>query len=70
MRLGITELILIIVLILLLFGGSKIPTIMENIGKGLKAFKKEVASSKDVKKTIKPAKTTKKKVSKKVSKSK
>ncbi|MDR0941983.1 MAG: twin-arginine translocase TatA/TatE family subunit [Bacteroidales bacterium] len=33
------ELILIAVIILLLFGGKKIPELMKGIGKGIKSFK-------------------------------
>ncbi|MCO6481632.1 MAG: twin-arginine translocase TatA/TatE family subunit [Flavobacteriales bacterium] len=38
-RIGPTEIILIIVLILLLFGGRKIPELMRGLGKGMKEFK-------------------------------
>ena len=39
MRLGTTEIILIAVVILLLFGGKKIPELMNGLGRGLKSFK-------------------------------
>ena len=38
--LGPTELIVIVVLVLLLFGGKKIPELMRGLGKGIKEFKK------------------------------
>ena len=38
-RLGPTEIILIVALILLLFGGKKIPELMRGLGKGMKEFK-------------------------------
>ena len=38
-RIGPTEIILIIALILLLFGGKKIPELMRGLGKGMKEFK-------------------------------
>ena len=38
-RLGPTEIFLIIALILLLFGGKKIPELMRGLGKGMKEFK-------------------------------
>lgn len=38
--LGATEIILIILGILLLFGGRKIPELMRGLGSGLKEFKK------------------------------
>ena len=37
--LGTTEIILIIVAILLLFGGKKIPELMKGLGSGIKEFK-------------------------------
>ncbi len=38
-RLGTTEIILIIAVVLLLFGGKKIPELMKGIGTGIKEFK-------------------------------
>ncbi len=37
--LGATEIIVIAIIILLLFGGKKIPELMKGIGKGVKNFK-------------------------------
>ena len=37
--LGTTEIILIALVVLLLFGGKKIPELMRGIGKGVKSFK-------------------------------
>mgnify|MGYP001577660527 CR=1 FL=1 len=37
---GMGELVVILVIILLLFGGAKIPEIARNLGKGLNEFKK------------------------------
>lgn len=39
MGLGGTELIVILVVVLLLFGGKKIPELMKGLGKGIKDFK-------------------------------
>ena len=39
-RIGTTELIIIAVIILLLFGGRKIPELMKGLGGGIKEFKK------------------------------
>lgn len=36
---GPFEIILIIVVILLLFGAGRVPSIMENLAKGMKSFK-------------------------------
>ena len=37
--LGVTEIVLIIAVVLLLFGGKKIPELMRGMGKGIKEFK-------------------------------
>jgi sec-independent protein translocase protein TatA len=37
---GPTEIVLILVIVLLLFGGRKIPELMKGIGKGAREFKK------------------------------
>lgn len=37
--LGTTEIILIIAVLLLMFGGKKIPELMRGLGKGMKEFK-------------------------------
>jgi sec-independent protein translocase protein TatA len=39
MKLGATEIILILAVILLMFGGKKIPELMRGLGKGTKEFK-------------------------------
>lgn len=36
---GPTQIILIVLLVLLLFGGKKIPELMKGLGKGMKEFK-------------------------------
>jgi len=38
-KLGPTEIILILAIVLLLFGGKKIPELMKGLGKGVKSFK-------------------------------
>jgi sec-independent protein translocase protein TatA len=38
-KLGATEIILIVLVILLLFGGKKIPELMRGLGRGMKEFK-------------------------------
>jgi len=37
--LGATEIILIIAVVLLMFGGKKIPELMKGLGRGVKEFK-------------------------------
>lgn len=39
MNLGTPEIILIALVVLLLFGGKKIPELMKGLGKGVKSFK-------------------------------
>ena len=39
LTIGTTEIILIVALVLLLFGGRKIPELMRGLGKGVKSFK-------------------------------
>lgn len=38
--LGATEIILIVLVLILLFGGKKIPELMKGLGQGIKQFKK------------------------------
>ncbi len=38
-RLGITEILIILLVVLLLFGGKKIPELMKGLGSGIKEFK-------------------------------
>jgi sec-independent protein translocase protein TatA len=39
LRIGIWEWVIIALVVLLLFGGKKIPELMKGMGKGVKAFK-------------------------------
>ena len=52
-NIGPTELILILVVVLLLFGGKKIPEIAKSLAQGIREFKK---ASSDVEKEIKDEK--------------
>ena len=38
-RIGIWQIVLIVIVVLLLFGGKKIPELMKGLGKGVKSFK-------------------------------
>jgi sec-independent protein translocase protein TatA len=51
-NLGVTEILLIVVVIVLLFGGRKIPELMRGIGQGMKEFR-------DAQKDDSPKSTTK-----------
>lgn len=41
---GVPQMILIVVIVLLLFGGKKIPELMKGLGSGIKEFKKAAKS--------------------------
>lgn len=49
MSLGIWEILIIVVLIVLVFGTKKVPTLMGDVAKGIKMFKQELASTDDEK---------------------
>jgi sec-independent protein translocase protein TatA len=55
-RLGTTEIILIVAVVLLMFGGKKIPELMKGLGNGLKEFKN---ASKEEPQTAKKEEETK-----------
>ena len=44
-----TQLIIVILVVLLLFGGKKIPELMRGLGKGVHAFKQGLADADDLK---------------------
>ena len=44
---GTWEIILIVLVILLIFGGKKIPELMKGLGKGIKSFKDGVNGKED-----------------------
>ncbi|MBR6442029.1 MAG: twin-arginine translocase TatA/TatE family subunit [Bacteroidales bacterium] len=47
--LGTWEIIIIVLVVLLLFGGKKIPELMKGLGKGVKSFKDGVNGVEDPK---------------------
>jgi len=51
-NLGATEIILIVLAILILFGAKKIPELAQGIGKGMREFKKAVREVEDDIKSI------------------
>lgn len=52
--LGMSEILLIALVVLLFFGGKKIPELMKGLGKGVKSFKDGMNEvEKDVKETMK-----------------
>ena len=44
---GTTEIIVIALIILLLFGGTQIPKLMKGLGKGIRSYKKGLAGEED-----------------------
>ncbi len=46
-NIGATELLLILFIILLVFGGSKIPGLAKGLGQGIREFKKALSGSSD-----------------------
>jgi sec-independent protein translocase protein TatA len=60
-NLGATEIILILLVVVLLFGGRKIPELMKGIGQGMKEFKKASHVEDDPEKTTTETKDNDKK---------
>jgi sec-independent protein translocase protein TatA len=57
---GMTEIILILLVVVLLFGGRKIPELMKGIGQGMKEFKKASRVEDDDKMRAEPKEEEKK----------
>ncbi|HBS53769.1 MAG: hypothetical protein RLZZ529_1747 [Bacteroidota bacterium] len=49
-RLGVTEILIILAVVLLLFGGKKIPELMKGLGSGIKEFKNAAKDDSSAKK--------------------
>ena len=49
-ELGITNVIIIALVVVLLFGGKKIPEVMHGLGKGIRNFKEGMSGADDAKK--------------------
>lgn len=49
---GVTEIILILLVVVLLFGGRKIPEMMKGIGEGMREFKKASRLDDELKKDV------------------
>ena len=56
MNIGTPEILLIVLVILLLFGGKKIPELMRGLGKGVKSFKQGLNEVEDEVKSLDPDK--------------
>lgn len=68
-RFGWAEILLIVVLVMILFGSAKIPSIMKNLADGINVFKKEMKNT-PVDKTPDAKPAVKKPVAKKAAASK
>ena len=53
LMIGAPEIIFIVLIVLLLFGGKKIPELMRGLGKGVKSFKQGMNEMEDEKKNEK-----------------
>jgi len=47
MNIGPTELIIVLIIVLVLFGGAKLPSLARSLGQAQKEFKKGMEESKD-----------------------
>jgi sec-independent protein translocase protein TatA len=47
LAIGVWQVVVIVLLVLLLFGGRKIPELMRGVGQGMKEFKKATAEDGD-----------------------
>ena len=59
-KLGLPELLVILVIVLLLFGAGRIPEIGASLGKGIRAFKRGISDDDEKKAAEKPAATEEK----------
>lgn len=46
-RIGLTELLVLLLIVVLCFGGKKIPELMRGVGRGMKAFREGLEGSPD-----------------------
>lgn len=47
-QLGMGELVIILVIVVFIFGGAKLPQLAESLGKSIKVFKKSVSSQDEI----------------------
>ena len=59
LMIGTTEIVVIVAVVLLLFGGKKIPELMHGMGKGVKSFKDGMNGIDDSKQTTEDKKEDK-----------
>ncbi len=49
---GVMQIIVVVILVMVLFGAGRIPSIMENLAKGVNSFKKGLKDESDSNKSI------------------
>ena len=54
---GPTELLLILLIVVIIFGARRLPELGKSLGEGIKNFRKSLSSSKDKDKDLPPEKT-------------
>ncbi len=62
--LGTQELVLILIVVLVIFGGKRIPELFAGFGKGIRSFKKSLNEDEDEEKTATMASTKKDQIDK------
>ena len=60
LAIGMWQIVVIVLLVLLLFGGRKIPELMRGVGQGMQEFKKATAENDDDEVIVEDAEDTKK----------
>jgi sec-independent protein translocase protein TatA len=60
LAIGVWQIVVIVLLVLLLFGGRKIPELMRGVGQGMQEFKKATADNADDEVIVDDEKDTKK----------
>lgn len=60
LAIGVWQIVVVVLLVLLLFGGRKIPELMRGVGQGMQEFKKATAENDDDEVIIEDTEDTKK----------
>jgi len=60
LAIGVWQIVVIVLLVLLMFGGRKIPELMRGVGQGMQEFKKATADNADDEVIVDDEKDTKK----------
>ncbi|HER08490.1 MAG TPA: twin-arginine translocase TatA/TatE family subunit [Bacteroides sp.] len=60
LAIGVWQIVVIVLLVLLLFGGRKIPELMRGVGQGMKEFKKATSDDSDEEEEMEDSRSRKK----------